>query len=564
MDKQTEIRIDELVFKSFEGVISEQECRELEAMIESSSIAREYYCSCIYFNLGMLKVKDVVHQPLQMQMLLEEMAEYEKKAPTIHIEKPIEKSVESWQGLMKVEKPKRTISRLSVYTLILSAAAVLFLMILVLSSPIRPIVATLTDSINAEWISEDEIPAKGEVLREGALTLVRGFAEITFDDGAVVIVEAPAVIELESSKSMFVHSGKISAVISEYAIGFTVNILSGSIVDLGTEFGVSVEGDGSCSLYMFEGKANLIAGQEGQKRTSQIVTEGQARQMKNDGRGIRSIGFNKHAFVRQIPSPYELAVKQIPSPYELAVRKTKPVYYWRFSRKETKRLINKMDPYGRTGKFVGDVKLDEKGPGLGGEAANDALWLSGVDGGVLIPDEVARQRHTDSYSIALWVRPDFIQNQNIIANTDRIQGPDVNFSRQLRMTGDGYFEHYTFREPDHQSSLYNNPLEIASRIKGTTLIESGQWYHVVITAEKEGIMRLFVNGREDAESLKTEFTKEYYNQISIGQQSGTDHGQVNNRMKAFVGAIDEISYYDRVITEKEISDLFRSVEEKIE
>ena len=302
MDKQTEIRIDELVFKSFEGVISEQECRELEAMIESSSLAREYYCSCIYFNLGMLKVKDVVHQPLQMQMLLEEMAEYEKKAPTIHIEKPIEKSVESWQGMMKVEKPKRTISRLSIYTLMLSAAAMLFLMILVLSSPIRPVVATLTDSINAEWISEDEIPAKWDVLKQGELTLVRGLAEITFDDGAVVVVEAPAVIELESPKAMFVTSGKVSALVSQYATGFTVNTLSGSIIDLGTEFGVSVEDDGSCSLHMFKGMASLIVGKKGNVRTSQIVNANEARSIDEVTGVVKEIKLSEKAFVRHIDS----------------------------------------------------------------------------------------------------------------------------------------------------------------------------------------------------------------------------------------------------------------------
>ena len=71
MDKQKEIRIDELVFKSFEGIISEQECRELETIIESSALAREYYCSSVDLNLGMLKIKDAVHRPLQMTMALE-------------------------------------------------------------------------------------------------------------------------------------------------------------------------------------------------------------------------------------------------------------------------------------------------------------------------------------------------------------------------------------------------------------------------------------------------------------------------------------------------------------
>lgn len=228
------------------------------------------------------------------------LAEKEKIAPEVHKEKPTEKSVEP--VLAKTVKPERKISSFSIYTLTLSAAAILLLMLMFLFTPVRPVVGVLTDSINAEWISTEEIPAKGEVLSQGELTLVRGLAEITFDDGAVVIVEAPAVIELESPKSMFVHSGKISAVVSEYATGFTVNTLSASIVDLGTEFGVSVEGDGSCSLHMFKGKASLIAGRKGQRRTSQIINVDEARSVDLITGQVEDIKLGEKSFVRRIDS----------------------------------------------------------------------------------------------------------------------------------------------------------------------------------------------------------------------------------------------------------------------
>ncbi|MCK4998391.1 MAG: NPCBM/NEW2 domain-containing protein [Anaerohalosphaera sp.] len=306
---QYKIKISEYAVKLNEGVLTPEEFEHLNSMLASNLEFARYYSEVMHclnnveeFSCDIFDSHQKVGIGVFDQDLWQALAEVEITAPGIMIERPAEKPVEPYMGMMKIEKPKRTISRLSVYTLILSAAAMLFLMILVLSSPTRPIVATLTDSINAEWISEEEIPAKWDVLKQGELTLVRGLAEITFHDGAVVVVEGPAVIELESPKSMFVASGKISAVVSEYATGFTVNTLSASIVDLGTEFGVSVEDNGSCSLHMFKGKANLIAGQAGKLRTSQIVNENEAKNIDLTTGVVKDIKLSEKNFARLIDS----------------------------------------------------------------------------------------------------------------------------------------------------------------------------------------------------------------------------------------------------------------------
>ena len=296
----------ELVFLSLEDGLSEEKHQKLESLLEREPLARKYYFRLINTYLGVQEPNNLkaLHDrdqdvPYDIE-LWKALAENEATAPGIHIEKPGEKPIE--MGLMKVEKLERKISRLSVYTLILSAAAMLLLIIMVLSSPIRPIVATLTDSINAEWINTKDIPTDGDPLRQGELTLARGLVEITFDNGAVVVVEAPAVIELEGPKAMFLTSGRISAVVSQYAIGFTVNTLSGSIVDLGTEFGVSVENDGSCDLHMFKGRANLIVGRNDEKKASQIVNANEARSVDFVTGEVEDIDLSEKGFVRQIDS----------------------------------------------------------------------------------------------------------------------------------------------------------------------------------------------------------------------------------------------------------------------
>ena len=298
--------LSELVVNSLEKCITQQQQQRLESLLEQNPLARKYYFLLINTYLGVQDPNNlkVLHDnsrdvPYDIE-LWKALAENEANAPGIHIEKPDDTPVEL--GLAKTAKLERQISRLSIYTLILSAAAVLLIMIMVWVSPPISIVATLTDSINAEWISTEGIPAKGEVLRQGSLTLARGFAEITFDDGAVVVVEAPAVIDLESAGSMFVTSGKISAHVSDYATGFTVNTLSGSIVDLGTEFGVRVEGDGTCDLHMFKGKANLIAGRKNQRKTPQIINANEARSVDFTTGEVKDISLSEKSFVRRIDS----------------------------------------------------------------------------------------------------------------------------------------------------------------------------------------------------------------------------------------------------------------------
>ena len=236
---------------------------------------------------------------------LQELAEFEETAPTVHAEKPIEEPTEPvGPPVIKPARPERKMSKFTIFTLAFSAAAMLFFAAIIFFMPVHPDVAILTDSIDAEWVDTKDIPVDGDPLSQGEMTLSKGFAEITFDDGAVVTVEAPAVFKLESPKAMFLTSGKVSAIVSEYATGFTINTLSASIVDLGTEFGVNVEDNGSCNLSMFKGLANLIVGQEGQKRTTQRVNASEARSVDLTG-VVKDVRLDEKGFVRSIDSEDE-------------------------------------------------------------------------------------------------------------------------------------------------------------------------------------------------------------------------------------------------------------------
>ncbi len=294
-----------LIYDALNGTISAERLASLEEILRNDPESRRYYIEYLSAHAGLRNIFSVdqasdasVPDDGFDKGLWHDLAEYEKSAPAIQIEKPAEKPV-----VLKLTKPEKTkykVSKLSIYSVVISAAAILLVVLMVIVKPVRPTVAALTDSMNAEWMNVKDNPAPGDLFRQGdELALTRGIAEITFDDGAVAIVEAPVVFKIESPKSMFVTAGKMTAIVSEYATGFTVNTPSASIVDLGTEFGVSVEGDGLCSLHMFKGKANLISEANGNKRTSQVVVEYEAKSVNFTTGLIKDVTLDERGFVRR-------------------------------------------------------------------------------------------------------------------------------------------------------------------------------------------------------------------------------------------------------------------------
>ena len=82
----------------------------------------------------------------------------------------------------------------------------------------------------------------------------RGLAEIEFDCGARVILQGPAGLRLLSGRSARLLKGKLTARVPARARGFTVLTPHNKVVDLGTEFGLSVDDDGAATVRVFTGE----------------------------------------------------------------------------------------------------------------------------------------------------------------------------------------------------------------------------------------------------------------------------------------------------------------------
>ena len=313
--RENKLELTELALKAFEGANVDDSISRLEEMLSQDADRLDEYIelAVIYSTLthpyGLfdeVPVTQITAEDFVLDMQLwQALAENEKTAPEVHIENPIDKPVEPRLGMIKAEKPKRMISRLSIYTLALSAAAMLLLMVIVLVKPVRPVVGILTDSINAEWITTEEVPAKGDVLRQGDLVLSKGFVQIYFNKGDEVIVRAPATLKLEGPGQLFMESGNISVKVEDICDGFLVRTAGATMVDYGTEFGVIAHADGRTEVHVFDGDVGLRTGSDPLRFGQAMrLKKGQASGVDSGGKLSNVITkASPRRFVRQLSNP---------------------------------------------------------------------------------------------------------------------------------------------------------------------------------------------------------------------------------------------------------------------
>jgi len=98
----------------------------------------------------------------------------------------------------------------------------------------------------------------GDAVPSGPLRLESGAAQVTFGSGAVVGVNAPADLEVLSADRIFLRRGRLVPLVPPQAKGFTVVLPSGEVVDLGTEFAVTVDDQGRADVKVLDGEVAVM------------------------------------------------------------------------------------------------------------------------------------------------------------------------------------------------------------------------------------------------------------------------------------------------------------------
>jgi len=132
-------------------------------------------------------------------------------------------------------------------------------------------IALVTRLVDVRWANDQRELEVGEALPPGRLAIESGYAQVEFFSGATVIIEGPAELELRSATLARVRSGRLRAQVPPAARGFSLEVDDLTVVDLGTEFALSVSEDGA-NVQVFDGEVELHEANQNKK----LVTAGQA------------------------------------------------------------------------------------------------------------------------------------------------------------------------------------------------------------------------------------------------------------------------------------------------
>lgn len=142
-------------------------------------------------------------------------------------------------------------------------------------------IAVLASTADAVWTDPMEARQAGQALQPGWLRLARGAVQIEFARGARVVLEGPAEFQLISERNAELRSGRMRAHVPEPAKGFTITTPGMVVVDRGTEFACSVPAAGAPEVHVFVGAVDLNLARSG--GASQSLRENQAVRVQ-DGR----------------------------------------------------------------------------------------------------------------------------------------------------------------------------------------------------------------------------------------------------------------------------------------
>jgi hypothetical protein len=317
----------ELIDDYLDGLLDEAGMHELEGHLRADPSARQYFVRYARLHTDLYleaRARDAANRALERLELLTHSSQSE-------IQKPAADEARVKNGKDNRRIFVRVFSALTPWPRTAAIAAGLLVAIIgggllarVWVNPGRAeddsAIAWLVNAQDCTWSD----PGLTGTLQAGTvLKIERGLAEFHFQCGARIILEGPSELQLLSSRSARLVSGKLTASVPAEAVGFEVLSPHGKVVDLGTEFGVRSD-NGLTEVYVFKGKVEAqavtgdpLAGSSTAAPTVNLM-EHQAAQMTSGT--IRSIEPSADGqFVRTIVAPPVIVPRTLRLKFDQAV-----------------------------------------------------------------------------------------------------------------------------------------------------------------------------------------------------------------------------------------------------
>lgn len=153
--------------------------------------------------------------------------------------------------------------------------------------------AQILETQNCEW-GETSFPTiANQRISSGTIRLKKGLALLSFDHGATVSLEGPAVLEVIDEKTCRLLAGRAYSEISPGGEGFVIETPTAVFTDRGTVFGLNVVDNGATILSVFDGQVDINhhnTGEQYSAFTNEVVRALDETIVKVHGKATGEIG----------------------------------------------------------------------------------------------------------------------------------------------------------------------------------------------------------------------------------------------------------------------------------
>ncbi len=395
-------------------------------------------------------------------------------------------------------------------------------------------IATISNASGAILLADDHVTTAtvGAMLRGGPMHLRSGLLELTYPSGVVIVLESPARFDLRSATTLWLAEGNVSAIVPPPAIGFTVETPSASIVDLGTEFGVSA-GAKSSEVHVFKGKVLIKNRNEpdslrlGEKRASRIDTQTHT---------PTGIDYQPERFLRTLEEPG--------SSYRDLIRQFGPVAYYRMRiTPEATQLVD-VSAQHLHGQILRGTSERTSAPGkigaglrLGGSTTRNYAVVPGF------PTAPAA-----ALTVCAWVRAESRPRWASIAK-HWAKNRGVNFGGQFHFGlwhDEGSLEVHVHDRAGEEIG-----------VRDTVPLPLGEWQFVAFTLDG-ATLRLYRNGHEVAATPCDGLTRNAPTALGIGAKlDGGIEPELNNA-GFWDGTLDELAVFHQALTSEQLLTLYQA------
>ncbi|MEM9109550.1 MAG: LamG-like jellyroll fold domain-containing protein [Planctomycetota bacterium] len=396
-------------------------------------------------------------------------------------------------------------------------------------------VATLTGQVQAEWVTKNGQGAMPDRMLLGVnqrLALTQGFAEITTNRGAKVLLQAPATIETtDSDNAIRLHRGKlVGRCETPSSKGFVVHAPGMDVVDLGTVFGVAADEANGSTVKVMEGSVRVEPAKTSPLAFEPVVLlSNEARRVMPDTGGLEPIALNEVPVFHAVPV----------HPYVAAVLDAKPALWLRQQQAGNARLL-------------GDARFKRISQGF------SYLELDGK--GCLDAGDVLDFSSNEPFTISVWVRTD-LQNLDmfllgrIARNESRgFHGYDL-YIKQRRLL---------FQMKN--CFLAEGQEDVMLRVDSAEELKDKRWQHLVVAYDGSGRaagVGMYLDGQPidsmvQADALNGE-PIDADTTFRVGIRGFASPHDKQSGDTAFVdsgspmkGGVGDLSVYQRVLSQQEI------------